>query len=138
MMRAMTAPLSRINEDGSYTYVSESGDEVTLEAVKAAETAYMLKGEIPVPGMDGVNADLICALLDDGTVLLYAEFMGTQMPIDQGTYEIDMATYSFNLHFEKAGDLTTTGFADQMQLEYVQAGNETFGDIAQILNFVTE
>ena len=111
---------------------------MTLEAVKAAETAYMLKGEIPVPGMDGVNADLICALLDDGTVALYADFMGNQMPIDQGTYEIDMATYSFNLHFEKAGDLTTTGFADQMQLEYVQAGNETFGDIAQILNFVTE
>ena len=60
------------NEDGTYTYVSESGDEVTLEAVKAAETAYMLKGEIPVPGMDGVNADLICALFDDGTVSLYA------------------------------------------------------------------
>ena len=45
-------------------------------------------------------------------LVLYADFMGNQMDIDQGTYEIDMETYSFIIHFDNAGDLTTEGYAD--------------------------
>jgi hypothetical protein len=33
------------------------------------------------------------------------------MDVDKGTYEIDMTTYSFIIHFETAGDLTTEGYA---------------------------
>ncbi|MBR5345871.1 MAG: hypothetical protein IK127_08630 [Clostridia bacterium] len=126
------------NEDGTYTYVSTDGTEVTLQAVGSAEVAYRLAGKIPVPGMEGVEADLNCDLYSDNTTVLYAEFMGNRMDIDQGTYEIDMTTYSFVLHFEAAGDLTTEGFADQMVLNYAQAGHGIFGDIAQTLSFVTE
>ena len=125
------------NEDGTYTYVSDSGDEVILEEVKGLEVSYCLRGEIPVPGMDDTMADLICDLYDDETVRLYADFMGNQMDIDQGTYEIDMETYSFILHFENAGDLTTEGYADQMVLNY-EGSADPFGDIAQTLAFVTE
>lgn len=126
------------NEDGTYTYVSTDGDEVTLAEVKAAEVAYRLKGQIPVPGMDGVNADLICDLFDDSTAVIYADFMGNRMDIDQGTYEIDMTTYSFMLHFETAGDLTTEGYAADMVLNYKAADVQPFGAIEQTLAFVTE
>ena len=95
------------NEDGTYTYVSTDGDEVTLVEVKGAEVLYALKGEIPVPGMEGTNADFICDLYSDYTMKLYADFMGNQMDVDQGTFEIDSSTYSFVFHFENAGDMTT-------------------------------
>ncbi len=126
------------NEDGSYTYVSTDGDEVTLVEVKPVEVAYALKGEIPVPGVDGTNADLICELLSDNTAVLYADFMGNRMDVDKGTYEIDMATYSFVIHFETAGDLTTEGYAADMVLNYKVDDVQPFGAIEQTLNFVTE
>ena len=126
------------NEDGTYTYVSESGEEVTMVAETKAEVAYALKGEIPVPGMEGTNADLICALYSDNTVRLYADFMGNQMDVDKGTYEIDMTTYAFNIHFENAGDLTTEGYAADMVLNYKVENAELFGAIEQTLKFVTE
>ena len=126
------------NEDGTYTYVSTDGDEVTLAEVKPVEVAYALKGEIPVPGMDGVNADFICNLYSDKTVRLYADFMGNQMDVDKGTYEIDMTTYSFILHFENAGDMTTEGYAADMVLNYKVAEVAPFGAIEQTLKFVTE
>ena len=126
------------NEDGTYTYVSTDGDEVTLVEVKAAEVAYQFKGQIAVPGMDGVNADLLCDLLDDNTAVIYADFMGNRMDIDQGTYEIDMTTYSFNLHFENVGDLTTEGYAADMVLNYKADSIDPFGAIEETLAFVTE
>ena len=125
------------NEDGTYTYVSTDGDEVILAEVKPVEVAYALKGQIPVPGMDGVNADFICNLYSDNTVRLYADFMGNQMDVDKGTYEIDMSTYSFTLHFENAGDMTTEGYAADMVLNY-KGSADPFGEIEQTLKFVTE
>ena len=126
------------NEDGTYTYVSTDGDEVILAEVKPVEVAYALKGEIPVPGMDGTNADFICNLYSDNTVRLYADFMGNQMDVDKGTYEIDMTTYSFVIHFENAGDMTTEGYAADMVLNYKVAEVAPFGAIEQTLKFVTE
>ena len=126
------------NDDGTYTYISTDGDEVTLVEVKGVEVAYALKGEIPVPGMEGTNADFICNLYSDNTVRLYADFMGNQMDVDKGTYEIDMTTYSFILHFENAGDLTTEGYAADMVLNYKVADVAPFGAIEQTLKFVTE
>ncbi len=126
------------NEDGTYTYVSTDGDEVTLAEVKEAEVAYQLKGSIPVPGMDGTNADLICDLFNDNTAVIYADFMGNRMDIDKGTYEIDMTTYSFVLHLETAGDLTTEGYAADMVLNYKADDVQPFGAIEQTLKFVTE
>ncbi len=126
------------NEDGTYTYVSDDGDEVTLVEVKGLEVAYTLKGQIPVPGMEGTMADFICSLYSDNTVLLYADFMGNKMEVDKGTYEIDMTTYSFIFHFENAGDLTTEGYAADMVLNYKVDDVQPFGAIEQTLNFVTE
>ncbi len=126
------------NEDGTYTYVSTDGDEVTLVEVKGLEVSYALKGQIPVPGMDGTNADFICNLYNDGSVQLYADFMGNKMDVDKGTYEIDMTTYSFVIHFETAGDLTTEGYAADMVLNYKADDVQPFGAIEQTLKFVTE
>ena len=126
------------NDDGTYTYVSTDGDEATLVEVKGLEVSYALKGEIPVPGMDGTNAAFICDLYNDNTVRLYADFMGNQMDVDRGTYEIDMTTYSFIIHFENAGDITTEGYAADMVLNYKVDNVEPFGAIEQTLAFVTE
>ena len=126
------------NEDGTYTYVSTDGDEVILAEVKGLEVSYAFKGQIPVPGMDGTNADFICNLYSDSTVQLYADFMGNKMDVDKGTYEIDMTTYSFVIHFENAGDLTTEGYAADMVLNYKVADVAPFGAIEQALKFVTE
>ena len=60
------------------------------------------------------------------------------MDVDKGTYEIDMATYSFILHLENAGDLTTEGYAADMVLNYKIAEAAPFGAIEQTLKFVTE
>lgn len=125
------------NEDGTYTYVSTDGDEATLQIVKGLEVSYALKGQIPVPGMEGTNADFVCNLYNDNSVRLYADFMGNQMDVDKGTYEIDMTTYSFVIHFETAGDLTTEGYAADMVLNY-KAEVAPFGAIEQTLKFVTE
>ncbi len=111
---------------------------MTLVEVKPVEVAYALKGEIPVPGVDGTNADFICNLLSDSTAVLYADFMGNKMDVDKGTYEIDMATYSFIIHFETAGDLTTEGYAADMVLNYKVDDVQPFGAIEQTLKFVTE
>lgn len=126
-----------LNEDGTYKYVSASGDEVTLKKVVDKEVSYTLKGQIPVPGMDGMMADFVCNLYNDNTVSLYADFMGNKMDVDAGTYEIDMATYSFIIHFEGAGDVTTEGFAADMVLNY-KNNVAPFGDIEQTLAFVGE
>ena len=132
------------NEDGTYTYVSndeslpEEERTVILREKKEAAPVYLLKGQIPVPGMDDTNADFICELYDDNTALLYADFMGTKLPVDQGTYEIDMTTYSFTIHFETAGDLTTEGYAADMVLNYKVDDVQPFGAIEQTLKFVTE
>ena len=126
------------NEDGTYTYVSTDGDEVILAEVKGLEVSYAFKGQIPVPGMDGTNADFICNLYSDSTVQLYADFMGNKMDVDKGTYEIDMTTYSFILHLENAGDLTTEGYAADMVLNYKADDVQPFGAIEQTLQFVTE
>jgi len=59
------------------------------------------------------------------------------MDVDKGTYEIDMSTYSFILHFENAGDMTTEGYAADMVLNY-KGSADPFGEIEQTLKFVTE
>ncbi|MBQ8954284.1 MAG: hypothetical protein IJ048_09220 [Clostridia bacterium] len=126
-----------LNEDGTYTYLSTDGDEVTLAVDNGLEVAYAFLGEIPVPGMDGVNADLICELYSDGTVLIYADFMGNRMDIDQGDYEVDMTTYALVMNFETAGEITSYFGDDTMLMDYA-ASVEPFGDIEQTLTFVQE
>ena len=126
------------NEDGTYTYVSTDGTEVTLQLVTGVEIAYAFKGEIPVPGMEGMNADLICNLYSDNTVEIYADFMGNKMVIDQGAYEVDMTTYALVMNFETAGTVTSYFADDTMKMDYAAAGVEPFGDIAQTLTFVAE
>lgn len=121
------------NEDGTYTYTSTDGTEATLVEVGGVEVAYTFKGQIGVPGMDGMFADFVMNLLTDGNVEIYADFMGNRMDVDAGTYEIDMTTYTITVHFETAGDIATYMNETGMNLDYVQAGNGIFGDIAQTL-----
>ena len=125
------------NEDGTYTYVSTAGLEMSLAVVGGPEVVYVFKGTIGVPGMEGVNADLNCDLISDGTMTLYADFMGNKMEIDKGTYDVDMTTYSFTFHFDNAGDITSYFNESGMLFDYA-ATAEIFGEIQQTLTFVAE
>ena len=127
-----------LNEDGTYTYVSTDGTEVTLVVVEGPEVAYAFTGTIPVPGMEGTEADLICELYSDETVEIYADFMGNRMDIDQGTYEIDMETYSFTFSFDNAGEIVSYSDGETMLMDYAASAVEPFGDIEQTLTFAAE
>jgi hypothetical protein len=128
-----------LNDDGTYTYVAEAdGEEVILNAIKAASVAYTFKSTIAVPGMEGVEADLICRLMDDGTVTLAAEMGGFALDVDKGTYEIDMTTYTITFHFEAAGDAATYFTETGMAVDYKVADVQPFGAIEKTLTMVQE
>ncbi len=122
------------NEDGSYTYKSTDGTEVVLAVVGAPKTAlYVFKGQVPVPGVEDTMGDLVCEIYDDNTVRVYASAFGAALDVDSGTCEIDMTTYTINLHLEKAGDLATYFTETGMAIDYKAAGVEVFGDIETTL-----
>ena len=104
---------------------------VTVNGTLESSTEIALWGMTTVGTTGSLIAD------DDGTALIYADFMGNRMDIDKGTYEIDMTTYSFVLHLETAGDLTTEGYAADMVLNYKAEDVQPFGAIEQTLAFVT-
>ena len=125
------------NEDGTYTYKSTDGTEVTMNAVSNVSTVYTYKGLVPVPGAD-TEGDLIAELKSDNTVRLYASAFGTEMDLDAGTYAIDMTTYSITLTFDKAGEITTYSDEAGMHFDYAATGLEVFGDVEATLDMLAE
>lgn len=125
------------NEDGSYTYQSTDGTEVTLTEVSSVTTVYTYKGLVPVPGANA-DGDLIAELKSDNTVRLYASAFGSEMDMDAGTYAIDMTTYSITISFDNAGEITTYSDEAGMHFDYAATGLEVFGDVSATLDMLTE
>lgn len=125
------------NEDGTYTYKSDDGTEVSLAAASNVETVYTYKGLVPVPGTDG-EGDLIAELKSDNTVRLYASAFGSEMDLDAGTYAIDMTTYSIIITFDHAGEITTYTDEAGMHFDYAATGLEVFGDVQTTLDMLAE
>lgn len=128
------------NDDGTYTYVSADGTEVTLvEEGGSVDIAWTYLGDADIPGAGLVEDGMICELYSDNTVALYASAFGTRMDIDVGTYEIDMATYSITIHFNTAGDVTTYTDDTGMHFDYAnEMPPEPFAAIELTLDMLAE
>lgn len=111
-------------EDGSWLYVSTSGDEMVVNEVKEAAVAYTFAGTFP---FNGVDADLVIAALDDGTCTATVAAFGMEMGIDAGTYTFaDPAIFTFN--FEGAGEIVSEFGGDTgVQVTYTNPAVEAIG-----------
>jgi len=125
------------NEDGSYTYKSTDGTEVSMTEVSTVTTLYTYKGLVPVPGSES-EGDLIAELKSDSTIRLYASAFGSEMDLDAGTYEVDMTTRSITLTFDHAGEITTYSDDAGMHFDYAASGLELFGDVESTLDMLRE
>lgn len=125
------------NEDGSYTYKSDDGTEVTMNQVSSVTTMYTFKGLVPVPGSDS-EGDLVAELKSDNTVRLYAAAFGSELDLDAGSYTIDMTTRSITITFDHAGEITTYSDEAGMHFDYAASGLEVFGDVEAALDMLAE
>lgn len=121
----------KLQEDGSYLYVSTSGSEVSLKEIKEAAVLYTFAGKTPF--MDA-EADVTVSCLDDGTCVVTIAAFGMEMPIDQGTWSAD-AAFTFTFQFESAGEIISEyGGATGVQVTY--ANENTVSTIGAAVNAV--
>lgn len=116
-------------DEQSCTYTPSEGDAITMTNTKSAgpAAAMTMTGEIAIPGQD-TNAELIGTLYEDGTVTLVASAFGSEMAIDDGTWEMQENGYTVDFSFTNAGELTSALGDAGAVLNYVGT-SETFGDI---------
>ena len=114
-----------VNGDGTCTYAPEGGDEVVLNVIGDVSVLYTYAAIGAVDLGDNGTADLFIEMNSDNTVRVYVTAFGTEMDIDDGTYEIT-DTYAIVLHCTNAGDITGADYGGAVQ--YVQAGTSV-GDI---------
>lgn len=92
-----------VQEDGSWLYVSTSGDELVVNEVKEAAALYTFAGTFP---FNGVDAELTITALDDGTCTATVAAFGMEMGIDAGTYTFEQPAI-FTFTFEGAGEIAS-------------------------------
>jgi len=110
-------------EDGSWKYVSTSGEEMVLNQVKDAAVAYTFTGKFPF--MDA-EADATILAMDDGTCTVSIAAFGTEMPIDNGTWTEENFTFTFN--FEGAGECVSEFGGDTgVQVTYTNPAVDAIG-----------
>lgn len=111
-------------EDGTWKYVSTSGDELVVNQVKEAAVAYTFKGTFP---FNGVDADLVIAALDDGTCTATVAAFGMELAIDAGTYTFaEPAIFTFS--FAGAGEIVSEfGGETGVQVTYTNPAVEAIG-----------
>lgn len=113
-----------LQEDGSWLYVSASGDEVTLNEVKDAAVAFTFAGKTPF--MDG-EADVTILAYDDGTCVVNMAAFGMEVEIDKGTYTFE-APATFTFTFDGAGEIASEfGGETGVQVTYTCESVEAIG-----------
>ena len=124
-------------------YTPKGGAAVNLTNTAAAapevSVVFTFAGEVPVPGMEGVNAPATLSVYDDGTCVLNLDIFGTVMELDAGTWTMGADGMSLVFTFGIAGEITSvldmTTFA--VTVPYVATGTIA-GDVDVVLNMVTE
>lgn len=112
-----------MQEDGSWKYVSTSGEEMVLNQVKDAAVAYTFTGKFPF--MD-TEADATILAMDDGTCTVSIAAFGTEMPIDAGTWKEENFTFTFN--FDGAGECVSEFGGDTgVQVTYTNPAVDAIG-----------
>ncbi len=92
-----------MQEDGSWKYVSTSGEEMVLNQVKEAAVFQTFAGKIP---FNGSEADVTILAMDDGTCVVNMSAFGAEVSIDQGTYTFE-APATFTFTFDNAGEIAS-------------------------------
>ena len=112
-------------EDGTWKYVSTSGDELVVNQVKEAAVAYTFKGTFP---FNGADAELVIAALDDGTCTATVAAFGMELAIDAGTYTFaEPAIFTFS--FAGAGEIVSEFGGDTgVQVTYTNPAVEAIGN----------
>ena len=123
------------------SYTPEGGETVAMmNASQAGPKVFLtMTGSIPIPGQDGVNADVNVLMYDDGTCGVAASAFGQEMELDQGTYSMGEDGFTITFQFDNAGEIVSSLDAEsgQVSIQYVLAGTN-LGDIDTVLNVVTE
>ncbi len=138
----MAAVLTVSSDKLTASYAPAEGDSVIMSNVSEAgpKVFQTMAGAIPIPGQEeGVNADLICLLFDDGTCTVTAAAFGQDMPMDAGTYTMGADGFTITFQFDTAGEIVSALNPElgQVTIQYVQAGTN-LGDVDTTLAIVTE
>lgn len=120
-----------VNNDGTATYTPDGGDPVEMKQAGATLTGSFT-GE--GPEVSGATTSVALEMYSDGTAKASISAFGTDMPLDEGTWESeDDSTFKFIL--STAGDLTSEPGEDGTPtVHYVQAGSPV-GDLDVVLTY---
>lgn len=114
----------KLQEDGSWLYVSTSGTEVVLNEVKNAAVAYTFAGKTP---FRDTEADVTIHAYSDGTCDVVMAAFGMEMVIDHGTYTFEEPAI-FTFTFDAAGEIVSEfGGETGVQVTYTCESVEAIG-----------
>lgn len=124
-----------ISADGStVVYTPTEGDAVNMTTVSGPTATGSFAGEGPAV-TDDANALITLYMYDDGTAKATMSAFGTEMDLDQGTWEAENE-YTFNFKMSAAGEMTSElGEEGLPTVHYVQAGTQ-IGDLDVVLTYV--
>ena len=128
-----------ISTDGAAaTYTPDEGDAVEMKDAKEAGPALTgsFSGEGPEV-TEGTAAIISLYMYDDGSAKSTMSAFGTEMDLDQGTWEA-VNQYTFSFKMSSAGEMISElGEAGLPEIHYVHAGTQ-IGDMDVILTYVME
>ena len=134
-----TGAVVTISPDGqAATYTPDEGDVVEMKDAKEAGPALTgsFSGEGPEV-TEGTAAIISLYMYDDGSAKSTMSAFGTEMDLDQGTWEA-VNQYTFSFKMSSAGEMVSElGEAGLPEIHYVHAGTQ-IGDMDVILTYVME
>ena len=124
-----------LSDDGTTaTYTPDGGEAVTLNVDTSKEITYLFSAVIPAD-QNTTGADVTCSLncYGDSTCEVVISAYGTDMVLDQGTYEVG-AEGTATVHLDTAGDLTSE-VIDNLPSVVVSYAGTPIGDVNATLAF---
>lgn len=132
-----TGAVVAISKDGATaTYTPSEGDAIEMKAVTGPTQTGSFSGEGPEV-TEGTPAIITVYMYDDGTAKSTMSAFGTEMDLDQGTWEAENE-YTFNFKMSAAGEMKSElGEAGLPEIHYVHAGSQ-IGDLDVVLTYVMD
>ena len=125
-----------LSDDGATaTYTPDGGEAVTVNIDTSKEVTYLFSAVIPAD-QNATGAEVTCSMncYSDKSCEVVISAFGTDMSLDQGTYEVS-ADGSASFHMNTAGDLTTAPDESGMPAVTVSYTGTPIGDVNASLAF---
>lgn len=124
------AVLSVAADFSAATYTPAEGDALAMvnADANAKEVFQTMKGEMEIPGQDGLMAEVLLTMYTDSSCDVIVSAFGTDMPLDEGTYTIGEDGFTITFVFNNAGELVSE-LDGAPVLQYVQPETEAIGDV---------